>query len=66
MDVSGRVRVAQCLEERHCGSLADLHAQGQLNVYGPANLALVPEVAIPDAKLATFKTACYNPTIAGT
>ena len=45
--------------------LPSLCAQGQLNVYGLANLALVQELEIPAAKLATFKTACYNPTIAG-
>ena len=63
---SGRERVAEGLEDRHCVSVVELHAQGQLNVHGPADLALVSELPIPDAKLATFKTACYNPTISGT
>ncbi len=40
-------------------------AQGQLNVYGPAELSLVPELPVPAAKLALFQTACFNPTIAG-
>ena len=34
-------------------------------MYGPAELALVSELAVPDAKLALFQTACFNPTIAG-
>ena len=44
---------------------ASASAQGQLNVFGPAELALVPELAVPDDKLALFQTACLNPTIPG-
>jgi hypothetical protein len=34
-------------------------------VDGPAELALVTELQVPDAKLAVFQTACFNPTIPG-
>ena len=39
--------------------------QGTLNVDGPAELALVTELQVPDDKLALFQTACFNPTIPG-
>ena len=40
-------------------------AQGRLNVYGPGRLALATELALSDAKLALFQTACLNPTVPG-
>ena len=41
------------------------HAQGQANVFGPANMSLIPELAVPDATVAQFQMACFNPTIPG-
>ena len=62
MYCSSVLRRMVCVE---AASQLGWHAQGQLNVAGPANHALIPELAIPDSKLQLFKTACYNPTIAG-